>query len=118
LGGTQLFLAYNLIIARISHLINLSPFIDYQLHSFANRSFDMPILTNSPSDSLAKAKDFSAPSPGTPYSIPLPGSEKAGRSKVYRQWNSQNGLLETLDPTVRTAHDIFEQTGELKMDLS
>lgn len=40
------------------------------------------------------------PPKGTPYSVPLAGTEKPGRSRVYRAWNMQNELLETLDPEV------------------
>lgn len=50
------------------------------------------------------------PPPGTHYSIPIPGSEQNGRSPVYRHWRQRDGLIHTLDPDVRTAHDFFEQT--------
>lgn len=40
----------------------------------------------------------------------LDGSAKADRSPIYRHWLSVDGLVETLEPSVRTAHDIFEQT--------
>ena len=40
----------------------------------------------------------------------LPHSEKPDRSKIYRHWRFQDGLIETLDPAVRTGHDIFEVT--------
>lgn len=51
------------------------------------------------------------PPPGSPYSLPVPGSEKEGRSAVYRHWRFQNEpLLVTLDPAVRTMHDAFESS--------
>jgi long-chain acyl-CoA synthetase len=57
------------------------------------------------------AEPFRNPPPkGQPYSVALPGTEKPDRTKVYRHWLCKDGLLETLDPNVRTAHDIFEAT--------
>ncbi|KAK2790193.1 hypothetical protein FQN52_005688 [Onygenales sp. PD_12] len=57
---------------------------------------------------------FAVPPPkGTPESVALPGSEKPGRSRVYRNWKIGSGeLLKTLDPEVHTAHDIFESTAK------
>lgn len=51
-----------------------------------------------------------APAAGKPYSVPVPGSEQADRSAVYRNFRCKDGLLSTLDPKVRTGHDIFEST--------
>lgn len=51
------------------------------------------------------------PPPGSPYSLPIPGSEKEDRSAVYRHWRFIDGpLLQTLDPELLTAHDSFEAT--------
>ncbi|RAH48546.1 putative AMP-binding enzyme [Aspergillus brunneoviolaceus CBS 621.78] len=50
------------------------------------------------------------PPKGKPYGVALPGTEKPGRSPVYRTWNSTKELVKTLDPNVATAHDIFEST--------
>lgn len=62
---------------------------------------------------VQNGEPFRKPPPkGQPYSVALPGSEKPGRSKVYRHWLCKDGLLETLDPNVRTAHDIFESTAQ------
>ena len=62
---------------------------------------------------LKKASEYNqAPPKGTPYSTALLDSEKPGRSKVYRHWKCRDGLLETLDPNVRTAHDMFETTAQ------
>jgi long-chain acyl-CoA synthetase len=59
------------------------------------------------------AEPYRNPPPkGQPYSIALSGSEKPDRSKVYRHFLCKEGLLETLDPNVRTAHDIFESTAQ------
>ena len=50
---------------------------------------------------LELAKDYRAPVPsGAPYSLPLPGSQKPGRSAVYRHWRFKDGLLKSLDPNV------------------
>lgn len=50
------------------------------------------------------------PAKGQPYSVPIPGSEKPGRSAVYRQWKTQKELLVTLDPAITTVHEMFEST--------
>jgi long-chain acyl-CoA synthetase len=50
----------------------------------------------------ARIKELSVPPPpGMPYSVPLPGSEIEGRSKVYRHWRFTDAMLKTLDPAVR-----------------
>ncbi|KAL4894635.1 hypothetical protein BDV59DRAFT_175858 [Aspergillus ambiguus] len=60
---------------------------------------------------LARADELKQEPPkGTPYSVPIPGSEQPGRSPIYRAWNTQKELVTVLDPQVRTAHDIFEFT--------
>ena len=60
---------------------------------------------------LQKNIEYIKPPPrGDPYSVALPNSEKPDRSKVYRHWRFQDGLLETMDPSVRTAHEMFEST--------
>ncbi|KAI9859284.1 MAG: hypothetical protein M1813_007058 [Trichoglossum hirsutum] len=52
------------------------------------------------------------PPPGSPYSVPLPGSEREGRSRVYRHWKFTDALLATLDPEITTAHEVFENTAK------
>lgn len=53
------------------------------------------------------------PPPGSPYSLPIPGTERENRSAVYRHWRFPNGpLLQTIDPAVLTAHDMFESTAK------
>ena len=44
---------------------------------------------------------YAAPPAGAPYSVPLAGSEQAGRTPVYRHWRFQKQLLDTLDPHVQ-----------------
>lgn len=54
---------------------------------------------------LARAEELQQEPPkGTPYSVPLTGTEQPGRSRVYRAWNAQKELLRTLDPQVATQH--------------
>ncbi|CCU80890.1 long-chain-fatty-acid-CoA ligase [Blumeria hordei DH14] len=49
------------------------------------------------------------PPAGTPYSLPVPGSEKENRTPIYRHWQFvDKPLLETLDPKILTVHDSFE----------
>ncbi|KXX81226.1 Long chain acyl-CoA synthetase 7, peroxisomal [Madurella mycetomatis] len=49
------------------------------------------------------------PPPGSPYALPIPGTERPNRTPIYRHWRFQNGpLLETYDPAQRTVHDLFE----------
>ncbi len=49
------------------------------------------------------------PPPGTPYALPIPGTERPNRTAIYRHWRFQNGpLLETFDPAQQTVHDLFE----------
>ncbi len=51
----------------------------------------------------------SPPPPGSPYSLPIPRSERDGRSAVYRHWRFvDRPLLQTSSPDIRTAHDAFE----------
>ncbi|KAK5661498.1 hypothetical protein OQA88_11402 [Cercophora sp. LCS_1] len=49
------------------------------------------------------------PPPGSPYALPVPGTERPNRTAVYRHWRFVNGpLLETYDPAHQTLHDLFE----------
>ncbi|PWY86334.1 acetyl-CoA synthetase-like protein [Aspergillus sclerotioniger CBS 115572] len=60
---------------------------------------------------LARANELRQDPPkGTPYSVAVPGTEQPGRSKVYRAWNSMEGIMKSLDPQVLTAHEVFEST--------
>jgi len=57
---------------------------------------------------LQRAAEFGGPPPkGTPYSLPIPGSQTEGKSAVYRHFKFvDKPLLERLDPTV--CHALFE----------
>ncbi|KAF2084733.1 acetyl-CoA synthetase-like protein [Saccharata proteae CBS 121410] len=58
---------------------------------------------------VQRAAEFqTGPPPGQPHSVPVPGSQKEGRSAVYRHWRFRDELLRTLDPSCRTMHDAFE----------
>ena len=71
----------------------------------------MPSLAFSQPIHLQKAADYAkAPPKNQPYSVPLKNSQKPGRTSVYRHWRQRDGLLETIDPNARTAHDMFEST--------
>ncbi|KAF2861252.1 acetyl-CoA synthetase-like protein [Piedraia hortae CBS 480.64] len=59
-----------------------------------------------------EAKRLAVPPPaGAPYSVSLPGTETPGRSPIYRHWRIKDeSMLKTLDPTVTTLHEAFEQS--------
>lgn len=51
------------------------------------------------------------PPPNSPYAVPVPGSEREGRTAVYRHWRNRDGeLMTTLDPAIRTMFDLFEES--------
>lgn len=54
------------------------------------------------------------PPTGCPYSVALSNSRAPGRSAVYRHWMFQDALLKTLDASVTTMHDLFQQSGEIE----
>ncbi|KAI2632004.1 acetyl-CoA synthetase-like protein [Hypoxylon sp. NC1633] len=50
-----------------------------------------------------------SPPSGSPYALPLPGSEREGRTPVYRHWQFlDKPLLETYVPEIRTFQDLFQ----------
>lgn len=59
-----------------------------------------------------KIEQFATPPPpGSPYAVPVPGTEQEGRTPVYRHWRVKDGpLLETWNPKIRTFHDQFQDT--------
>jgi long-chain acyl-CoA synthetase len=61
---------------------------------------------------LQRAAELHDPPPkGQPYSVPLAGSQREGRSAVYRHWKfTDKPLLESLVPEIRTPHDVFENS--------
>ncbi|KAI1432457.1 AMP-binding enzyme [Xylaria sp. CBS 124048] len=56
-------------------------------------------------------KEVSAPpAPGSPYSVPVPGTEREGRTPIYRHWQFRDKpLLSTFDPEMRTFYQLFER---------
>ncbi|KAF2736839.1 long-chain-fatty-acid-CoA ligase 1 [Polyplosphaeria fusca] len=67
-------------------------------------------MSGTPDLQLQRAAELRTPPPkGQPYSVPVPGSQREGRSAVYRHWKFRDGpLLETLDDFITTAHEAFE----------
>ncbi len=63
-------------------------------------------------DPAAYAEYLAQPPPaGTPYTLPVPGSEREGRTAVYRHWRFRDSPLpKSLDPNVSTAHEMFESS--------
>lgn len=56
------------------------------------------------------AKCSTPPPPGTPYSLPIPGSERENRTAVYRNWAFRDGpLLDRLEASCSTFHELFEK---------
>ena len=51
------------------------------------------------------------PPPGSPYAIPVPGTERENRTPTYRHWRfADKPLLETFDPAIRTFYDIWQDS--------
>lgn len=48
------------------------------------------------------------PPPGKAHAIALPNTARPGRTPIYRHWKHVDGLIETIDPNVRTIHEMFE----------
>jgi long-chain acyl-CoA synthetase len=63
-------------------------------------------------DVAAHVKQLSTPPPpGSPYAVPLPGTERENRTPIYRHWRFvDKPLLETLDPNVRTFYDTWQDS--------
>lgn len=59
---------------------------------------------------LEKARNsIEKPPPGVPQGVIIPGSEKDGRTGVYRHWRAAEGeLLKTIDPEITTMFKAFE----------
>ena len=72
----------------------------------------MPLLSSRPLY-LQKADEYyQVPPKGQPYSITIPGSEKPSRTSVYRHHKFREGVLETLDPSITTGHELFEYAAQ------
>ncbi|KAM5471918.1 medium-chain fatty acid-CoA ligase faa2 [Microsporum audouinii] len=73
------------------------------------------MLFSSESPLRAAATEYSQrPPKGVPESVAVPNSELPGRSKVYRHWKvGSKELPKTIDPNVRTGHDMFESAALL-----
>lgn len=52
------------------------------------------------------------PPPGSPYAVPIPGTEREGRTPIYRHWKFQDKLLATFSPEMRTFYDLFEHSAK------
>jgi long-chain acyl-CoA synthetase len=57
------------------------------------------------------------PPPGTPYSLPIPGSSAENRSAIYRHLRFvDKPIAVSFDPQLLTAHDFFEASVKRKPD--
>lgn len=53
------------------------------------------------------------PPPGQPHGVALPGTERSGRSPIYRHWQVKDKpLVTTLDPKIRTMHELFDDAAQ------
>lgn len=71
-------------------------------------------MPSSPAQIAALIKELSTPPPaGSPYSLPVPGTERENRTAAYRHWRIQNGpLMATIDPDITTMYDSFEASAK------
>lgn len=73
----------------------------------------MGLFTNTETQFVTNAASYRpAPPPGSLHSVPMPGTKTQGRTEIYRHWRCQNELVQTLDPMVKTLHDVFETAGK------
>jgi long-chain acyl-CoA synthetase len=65
-----------------------------------------------PRDTASYIKELSTPPPpGSPQAVPIPGTERDGRTPIYRNWRFRDGpLLWTFDPAVQTTYDLFVES--------
>lgn len=55
------------------------------------------------------------PPPGSPYSLPIPGSETENRTAIYRNYAFRDGpVLERLEANTVTFHDLFEEAWQYR----
>ncbi|KAF4974738.1 hypothetical protein FZEAL_8408 [Fusarium zealandicum] len=69
--------------------------------------------------SLQTEKDYAAlhkrvttlPPAGSPYGLPVPGSERPNRTPIYRHWAVRDEpLVTSLEPEIHSTHDILERS--------
>jgi long-chain acyl-CoA synthetase len=73
----------------------------------------MAPTAHNPDKWLAEARV--PPPPGTPYSLPIPGTSTDNRTTTFRHWRFvDKPLPTTIDPSVLTAHDSFEASVKRK----
>ncbi|KAI9170968.1 Long chain acyl-CoA synthetase [Paramyrothecium foliicola] len=62
----------------------------------------------------AYLNDLAKPPPaGSPYGVPIPGSERPGRTAIYRHHRFRDSeLMTTVDPEVHSYHDLFESAAK------
>ncbi|KAK5087922.1 medium-chain fatty acid-CoA ligase faa2 [Lithohypha guttulata] len=68
----------------------------------------MPLFSSKAPHILKAQELHKPPEKGQPHSVPLPNTTKTGRTPAYRHYHGCEALLETLDPAIRTGHDMFE----------
>ncbi|KAI1632615.1 AMP-binding enzyme [Biscogniauxia mediterranea] len=63
-------------------------------------------------EAAAHIKYISTPPPGnSPYAVPIPGTQREGRTHIYRHWRFQDRpLLDTYSPEIRTYYDLFQDS--------
>lgn len=72
-------------------------------------------MRQNPETKALLAKTTASPPPGSPYGLPIPGSEREGRSAVYRNWAFRDGpILTGLEPHCLTFHDLFEEAWQVR----
>lgn len=67
-----------------------------------------------PRDTNAYAASLMVPPPpGSPYALPIPGSEQPGCTPIYRNFRFVQGpVLQALDPEALTLHASFDKTAK------
>lgn len=70
------------------------------------------MVYHDPAVARAKASRM-VPPPGKPHGVPLPGTERPGRTPIYRNWLAKDEMLTTIDPKVSCGELILCQIGVL-----
>ncbi|KAK4075103.1 uncharacterized protein Triagg1_4767 [Trichoderma aggressivum f. europaeum] len=68
-------------------------------------------MATTPKDTAAYIKGLTAPpAPGAPHGVAIAGTERPGRTAIYRHHKIADGpLLTTFDPEIQSVHDLFEK---------